>query len=193
MTWNFVVFGHNEHEIERARRLAAEHGMTFAPKLNWSADYSPPRDRDAVRRATALEATSIDEYRERRCTDYLSACPQLWDEPQVNWDGKVLGCCVNYWGELGGNAFEEPIGRWANSEGIRHARAMLTGRAGRRPGVPCSTCHVFERMTATGSWLDPSDLQVRQAVRTGDHSALTRALRDRLRARKAAPAPPDRG
>jgi MoaA/NifB/PqqE/SkfB family radical SAM enzyme len=190
LAWQFVVFGHNEHEIAHARRLAEAHGMAFAPKLNWSADYSPPKDREGIKRSTALEAASVEQYREERGAEYLSACLQLWDEPQVNWDGKILGCCVNYWGELGGNAFDQPVAQWANSEGIRHARAMLTGRAQPKPAVPCTTCDVFARMAQHGSWLDPSDLDVRKAARTGDHAALTRALRERLRARRSKPAGP---
>src|SRR5216684_1330747 len=33
--WQFVVFGHNEHEIQAARAMAAERGMEFVPKLSW--------------------------------------------------------------------------------------------------------------------------------------------------------------
>jgi MoaA/NifB/PqqE/SkfB family radical SAM enzyme len=34
LTWQFVVFGHNEHEIPVARRLASDLGMKFSPKLS---------------------------------------------------------------------------------------------------------------------------------------------------------------
>jgi MoaA/NifB/PqqE/SkfB family radical SAM enzyme len=186
LTWQFVVFGHNEHEIAEARRLAAEHGMAFAPKLNWSSEYSPPKDVEAIMHSTRLETASVVAYRAERGEEYLSACLQLWDEPQINWNGEILGCCVNYWGELGGNAFEVPIEEWANGDGIRRARAMLMGRMPADPAIACSTCSVYERMSANASWIDPSGLDVRKAARTGDRAALTRALRERLRARRTA-------
>lgn len=34
--WQFVMMGHNEHELPKARKLAEELGMGFMPKLNWS-------------------------------------------------------------------------------------------------------------------------------------------------------------
>ena len=33
LCWQFVVMGHNEHEIDKARRMAFERGMRFKPKL----------------------------------------------------------------------------------------------------------------------------------------------------------------
>ena len=45
------------------------------------------------------------EFRERYGAEYLEGtCDQLWSGPQINWDGKVLGCCRNFWDEFGGNA-----------------------------------------------------------------------------------------
>ena len=35
LTWQFVVFGHNEHEIATARQMAQDRGMEFETKLNW--------------------------------------------------------------------------------------------------------------------------------------------------------------
>ena len=44
LTWQFVIFGHNEHELPAARHMAHELGMAFHPKLSWDADLSPVRD-----------------------------------------------------------------------------------------------------------------------------------------------------
>ncbi len=35
LTWQFVAFGHNEHEITLARRMAREMNMQFFLKLSW--------------------------------------------------------------------------------------------------------------------------------------------------------------
>ena len=48
LRWQFIVFGHNEHEIAAARKLAGEFGMIFVPKLSWDDDVSPIRDRELV-------------------------------------------------------------------------------------------------------------------------------------------------
>ncbi|MCP4182241.1 MAG: radical SAM protein [Hyphomicrobiales bacterium] len=50
LIWQFVVFGHNEHEIVKARQMAHERGMDFETKLNWDENWSPVKDIEMVRR-----------------------------------------------------------------------------------------------------------------------------------------------
>ena len=86
--------------------MARELGMKFRPALNYDPNYSPVRDLEAVRAATGMGAATRDEYERLYDGDYdESICHQLWDVPQINWDGKLLGCCINIWGDFGGNAF----------------------------------------------------------------------------------------
>src|SRR5262249_23409643 len=118
LVWQFVVFGHNQHELDAARALARELGMQFRPKPNWDPAFSPLAVAAGGKRGTGGDAVVP-----------APDCLQLWSNPQVNWDGKVLGCCVNYWGEFGGNAFTDPPDHWLNSERMLHARLMLTGQA----------------------------------------------------------------
>jgi hypothetical protein len=52
LVWQFIVFGHNEHELPLARQMAAALGMRFFPKLHadhWDTDHSPVRDPDTVK------------------------------------------------------------------------------------------------------------------------------------------------
>src|SRR5262249_55917573 len=91
LDWQFVVFGHNEHEMEAARVLAQQRGMTFVPRLSWSADFSPVRNPELVTIQTGLGASSRAEYRERKRREYTrELCYQLWHAPVVNWDGQML-------------------------------------------------------------------------------------------------------
>jgi MoaA/NifB/PqqE/SkfB family radical SAM enzyme len=108
LAWQFIVFGHNEHEIPLARKLARQFNMTFRPKLTWDMDFSPIRDRDYVKRQLGSGAATRQEFRELHGVDYRQdICHQLWDQPQINWDGKILGCCRNFWGDFGGNALTD--------------------------------------------------------------------------------------
>jgi len=156
LVWKFVVFGHNEHELPVAFEMARELGMHFFPTVNnWDSNYSPVRDREAVRAATGMHATTVDEYyalNDKPYDAYL--CHQLWDDPQINWDGKVLGCCVNSWGDFGGNAFRDGLRASVNTEQIMYGRAMLLGRAPPRGDIPCTECHVYKEMHQRGQWLD---------------------------------------
>src|SRR6516162_7442105 len=102
LTWKFIVFGHNEHELPVAREMARELGMKFRPALNYDPNYSPVRDLEAVRAATGMGAATRDEYEGLYDGELYdeSICHQLWDVPQINWDGKLLGCCINIWGDF---------------------------------------------------------------------------------------------
>ena len=102
------VFGHNEHEIVRAREMAHSLGMTFQPKLNAYSVFSPIKDAAAVKRDSGLEVASRKEFKEKKKRYWGMPCDQLWNSPQINRDGKLLGCCVNGWGDFG-NVFESGL------------------------------------------------------------------------------------
>jgi Iron-sulfur cluster-binding domain len=51
-------------------------------------------------------------------------CQDMWLSPQISWDGKMLGCCVNVWGDYG-NVFESSLDECLTSEKYRYAQKML--------------------------------------------------------------------
>lgn len=82
-----------------------------------------------------MNAVSRGEYEEQYGVDYMRGTRhQLWHMPQINWDGKVLGCGHNYWGEFGGNAFQDGLLTTINSERMNYARDMLMGNKPAREG-----------------------------------------------------------
>lgn len=152
LRWQFVVFGYNEHEIERARSMAEELDMGFNVKLSWDPDFAPVGDQEMVR--NEVGAASRAEFKEVRGSDYAQAtCHQLWEDPQINWDGKVLGCCRNFWGDFGGNAFAQGLSASLAGEKLGYAKRMLLGQAPARPDIPCTTCDIYQHMQATERWL----------------------------------------
>jgi MoaA/NifB/PqqE/SkfB family radical SAM enzyme len=160
LKWQFVAFGHNEHEIPLARKLARELGMTFYVKLSWDPQFSPVHDQKLLRKE--IGAASREEYKQRHGVDYMQAiCHQLWDQPQINWDGKVLGCCRNFWGDFGGNAFRDGLFRSLNGEKMHYARAMLLGEKAARTDIPCTTCDIYLGMRQHGKWLRRPSLPYR--------------------------------
>jgi MoaA/NifB/PqqE/SkfB family radical SAM enzyme len=142
--WVFIAFGHNEHEIQAAKEIAARLGMNFHLKLSWDSELSPVRHADLIRLHSGTGTASREEYRARYGRDYMdSICRQLWERPQINWDGKVLGCCRNFWGDFGANAFTDGLEKSINSEKMRYARAMLNSEREPRTDIPCTTCSIY--------------------------------------------------
>lgn len=163
LTWQFIAFGHNEHEIQAARQMAKDLNMFFYLKLSWADLYtetfSPIKDKNLVRKETGLGVSSRREYLEKTGKEYMDRiCMQLWRQPQINFDGKVLGCCVNYWGDFG-NAFKDGLVEALNNEKINYARQMLLGKKEARQDIPCATCRFYKSMKKIAAWIKPSEVK----------------------------------
>lgn len=158
LIWQYVVFGHNEHEIDAAREMAHGLNMEFSPKLNVVPEYSPVNDTEKVLSSTGLLRAKVND-------DWGAVmCSQLWLSPQINWDGKVLGCCHNNWQDFGGNVFEDGLDACLAGEKITYARKMLTGKASPRDDIPCSRCEFYLRMASHGKWIRPIRIHAQMLV-----------------------------
>ena len=154
LTWQFVVFGHNEHEIPLARKMAKSLNMSFKPKMSWDPEISPIRNIDFVLKQTGWPAVSRDEYEKVTKENYSkNVCYSLWHSPRINWDGKVLGCCWNSWDSFDGNVFKDGYLSAINNYKITHARKMLLGQAKPLECIPCTTCTIYQKMRKSGRYL----------------------------------------
>jgi MoaA/NifB/PqqE/SkfB family radical SAM enzyme len=154
LRWQFIVFGHNEHELPIAREMARELDMEFYPRLNYRTGYSPVKNPDFVRAAAKIKTVSVVEYSHKYGVKYQHYCEQLWLAPQINWDGQMLGCCVNHWGNFG-NVFKDGLEACLTSEKYRYAKKMLLGLAPQRNDIACVQCKRYQIMKETRRFLVP--------------------------------------
>lgn len=162
LIFQFVVFGHNEHEIERAVLLAKILKMEIDLKLNCFPDALPVHNRDRVRRYVGY--ADRREFLESEEKHYMRhECYELWLSPQINWDGKLLGCRRNMWGVFGSNVFESGLMDAINNEKIRYAREMLMGRLPAREDMPCMRCGIYQSMVQSGNWVTEKELENAEA------------------------------
>ena len=142
LSWQYVVFGHNEHEILKAKALASTLNMRLKLKSSWDQNFSPIKNKSLLEEE---EVTSNLEESNKYCS-------QLWQIPQINWDGRILGCCVNYWGDFG-NALDSKLKYSLNNQKIVYARQMLLGKSKARKDIPCTTCIYYKEMKENNNWL----------------------------------------
>ncbi len=135
--WQFVVFGHNEHEISAARKMAEKMNMDFSCKLNFSELY-PVRDKESVRRKIHMGVASEDEFRQKYKRNPITPCHDLWFSPQINWDGKLLGCCINTHSDFG-NVFVSGLLNCLRSEKYVAAKDLFLGKPSSK-NIACSHC-----------------------------------------------------
>jgi MoaA/NifB/PqqE/SkfB family radical SAM enzyme len=160
LRWQFVAFGHNQHEIARARALAAELDMEFFLKLSWddfyAAPFSPVTDRKLIREESGLQVADRNEYAERYGNHYVAAtCRQLWVQPHINFDGRLLGCCINHWDDFG-NVFEQGLSECLACDKVARTKRVLLGHEKVSSDIPCSRCKVFDHRRKTGNWVQPA-------------------------------------
>ncbi len=115
LTWQFLVFPHNRHQVETARTLAAEIGF----------------DRFETRQGiTGREQESGS-----------GICDWLWTTAAIHWDGKVGPCCRQFmarddFGEIGDGDF---MSVW-NNEKFRYARSLFSRRPLSHQQIICNHC-----------------------------------------------------
>jgi len=148
ITWQFLVFGFNEHEIPKARALAADIGvekLIFLPAFLDEGRY-PMAESDKALIATwkpksplyQIENSTGDDTKPRsRCGwHYMSAA--------VNWDGTVASCCTTFskqddFGTIGRGAENSFMGVF-NNAAFRSVRERYAGRRKEPVNLVCEKC-----------------------------------------------------
>ncbi len=154
LKWQFILFDHNKHQINEARKLATELNMDFQVKTAWNSQ-TISSDLDEVRLDSKLEFLTRDDYKKATGQEpMLDICHQLWNSPQINWDGKLLGCCRNFWGDFGNNAFENGLIEAINGEKMNYSRLMLKGLTPERLDIPCTSCSIYKDRKNRNDWIN---------------------------------------
>jgi radical SAM protein with 4Fe4S-binding SPASM domain len=147
MILQFIVFNHNEHEIDKfnemAQQVTAKVSVTSAIcDMGTVAEFSP---QEAVARyANWLPKNS--EY--RRYDAYgnwvynADVCHSLWNTVVFRWDGEVFPCCLPYkdqdsFGNVNQNTFQEI---W-NGPKYQHVRSLFSRTENGGCTTYCDTCY----------------------------------------------------
>jgi MoaA/NifB/PqqE/SkfB family radical SAM enzyme len=157
LIWQFIAFGHNEQEIEKAQQLAKDLDMRFKLKLSWEDLYfehfSPVRDRVKIRKAIPEGVADRKEYETKTGSNYVEdCCLQMWSGPRINYDGRLIGCCINYWEDFG-NVFTEGLETCLRSDKMKATRELLEGSPASRTDIPCLRCKIYESRSRLGRFV----------------------------------------
>jgi MoaA/NifB/PqqE/SkfB family radical SAM enzyme len=154
LTWHYVIMEHNECDIVKAKEMAKELQMKIKFKLTWDIDCRP-KNVTIIRKETGLDLNCEDVF-ENDGIVYPSICRQLWSSPQINWDGRLLGCCCAYTEDFGVNVFETGLKEAIKTENYKYAKKMLEGKIDiqkNMKNIPCVNCSKYKTMKATGKYI----------------------------------------
>lgn len=156
LKWQYIIMEHNENDVIKAKEMAKELNMEIAFKLTWDDDYIP-KNREMLIKETGLKFLTRKEMfeSEKKLYNY-EMCLQLWKSPQINYDGRLLGCCSVYTDDFGVNVFEIGLKRAINSKNYKYAKKMLEGKADipeNKENIPCVNCGIYKKMKETGLYI----------------------------------------
>jgi MoaA/NifB/PqqE/SkfB family radical SAM enzyme len=153
----FVLFGHNEHELDRVIVLGRMLKMKVFIKLNRCPDQLAVMNRPEIRKRMGY--ADRGEYLLAKGIPYCRGiCLELWRAPQINWDGRLLGCGGNMSRAYAENVLNEYFLKEINNERMRYARKMLMGAAPARDDIPCTGCVFFKPISDHKLWYTPEEI-----------------------------------
>ena len=144
LTWQFLVFGHNEHELDQARALAAEIGVDrilFRPAF-LDVDRFPLSPEDKKTMAGWKAKDTLYQIQTASDTKHHARCGWHYTSSAINWDGTVAPCCTVFekrhdFGSLrDGGSYMDIV----NNQAFRSVRDRFAGRRKEPVELVCEHC-----------------------------------------------------
>lgn len=132
VTWKFLEFEHNKHELEEARAMAVKYGVdAFEAFKAW------PKLMDIKEEAELFKSEPKSHH--------LDACKSLWSSLYVNPDGKVLPCSLSFrQDEVFGDLLNDDLSDIVNNSKFSSARGIFNGKLDKQSiPQPCLSCKHF--------------------------------------------------
>jgi hypothetical protein len=157
LAWQMVIMKSNAHEVKLAQAMAAERGMIFLTKLCWEPSLRAPVEGLGSNITVTYSGGERGPDAEQRLIQRIgdSMCMNLWDAPQLNFDGKILGCVYNHWGNFGRLEFGKSLLPHLEGGLIGATRRALAGEGPMPSESPCRQCQFYTDRLNTGHWLTP--------------------------------------
>lgn len=147
LVWQFLPMRHNEHQIPKVKKIAAEIGVDFVRIEAVRTDTSKEifqSDKEKISKSMEWlpknEKLSRFDYTKKEKKKKKKSCIFLWSMPVVNPNGSVSPCCAVYPEVFDfGNAFKEKLMKVWNHERYIASRRLVSGKKS-RIGTVCYNC-----------------------------------------------------
>ena len=133
--WQYIIMEKNEDDIEKAIELAKELNMHIMFKKSWN-PKDVPKNKEKVKKLTGIDYDAKE-------TGSFSFCYQMIQTPQINYDGRLLGCCIMYKDDWKMNVFKDGLVNCLNSDKYRKAIVDLLLKH-EHEDDPCKHCHLHK-------------------------------------------------
>ena len=158
IVWQYIVMDTNDapEEIIRAKNLANELGIALVFKKTWNQSYEP-KNLKVLEELTGLPFSDKQRLWSGNNGRYVP-CFDLWHNPQVNYDGRFLGCCCNYKQPFDINVFEVGLKKCLDSKVVRKSKKMLMGGKIYKKS-PCYNCWFYKSLLESKNFITEDELK----------------------------------
>lgn len=127
--WQFIVFGHNEGEVDDIKKLAKEIGVDHL-SIKTAQIYNFESGSDLLPKDPKYSRYIKKGLSFKIKNGLLSHCWRMWHACVITWDGKVVPCCFDKDGtyQLGGLNNHPFKAIWKGEEYNRFRRLILKSR-----------------------------------------------------------------
>jgi radical SAM protein with 4Fe4S-binding SPASM domain len=138
LTWQYLAFPHNVHEIEdariRSKQLKMDAFEVFRGNLDNIGTFGFERTYDLKRKDTT---TSVKKY-----------CDSLWDTLIIYPDGSVIPCCQAFREkDIFGNVNETSVRNvWNNTNYMEMRKAVKRKKWTNNIRYPCRECKILKKV-----------------------------------------------
>ena len=109
LSWQFILMAHNELDVGKAKQMANDLDLPIRFKLNWDKTYKPEHREYLMQETGLTELTEAEYEASHEVHRYNGICQQIFMKPQINWDGRLIGCCTRHYATFDVNVFEVGI------------------------------------------------------------------------------------
>ena len=92
--WQFIVFAHNEHQVEDVKREAKRIGVDEV-RIKSAQIYDDGNSADWLPTNPKYRRYDVDGQKLQLKASMTGHCKRLWTNPVVTWDGHVVPCCFD--------------------------------------------------------------------------------------------------
>jgi len=92
--WQFIVFAHNEHEVDAVKAEADRLGVDEV-RIKSAQIYDDGNSAEWLPTNPKYRRYNVDGKKLKLKAAMTGHCKRLWTNPVVTWDGKVVPCCFD--------------------------------------------------------------------------------------------------
>lgn len=127
--WQFIAFGHNEHQIPEIKKIAREIGVDKLV-IKTAQIYDFESNLDLIPKQSSLSRYKKSGEGAEIKNKLLNHCWRLWQGCVITWDGKIAPCCFDkdashQFGDMSKHTFKSI---WTNTRYASFRKLVLKSR-----------------------------------------------------------------